>query len=140
MLKGGALVPLIANWPGKTAAGKVTSRLIDSTDFHPTFAELADVKLNAKTVSDGPSFVPQLRGTSQQPTREWIFMQLARQGYVRDTKWKLDQTGALYDMSKAPFEEPLGAPQPRDPAGGILDDGDGTGRHANGDENKNKNN
>ena len=64
MLKGGALVPLIANWPGKTPAGKVTLHFIDSTDFHPTFAELARVKLNAKTVSDGHSFVPQLRGTS----------------------------------------------------------------------------
>ena len=57
---------------------------------------------------------------------------------MRDTKWKLDQTGALYDMSKTPFEQPLVAPQSRDPANGILDDGDGTGRHANRDENKKK--
>ena len=156
MLEGGALVPLIANWPGKTPAGKVTPHLVDSTDFHPTFAELAGVKLPTSNVVDGRSFAPQLRGTSHQPTREWIFIQLARQWYVRDAKWKLDQAGALYDMSKAPFEEPLVAPESKDPAavaarqrlqdaltnlnpaGGILDQGDGTGRHAKRDENKKK--
>lgn len=156
MLEGGALVPLIANWPGKTPSGKVTPHLVDSTDLHPTFAELAGVKLPTSNVIDGRSFAPQLRGTSNQPTREWIFIQLARQWYVRDAKWKLDQAGALYDMSKAPFEEPLVAPESKDPAavaarqrlqaalaklnpaGGILDEGDGTGRHANRDENKKK--
>ncbi|MCX6605461.1 MAG: sulfatase-like hydrolase/transferase [Acidobacteria bacterium] len=156
MLEGGALVPLIANWPGKTPSGKVTPHLVDSTDFHPTFAELAGVKLPTSNVIDGRSFAPQLRGTSNQPTREWIFIQLARQWYVRDAKWKLDQAGALYDMSKAPFEEPLVATESKDPAavaarqrlqaaltklnpaGGILDEGDGTGRHANRDENKKK--
>jgi len=156
MLEGGALVPLIANWPGKTPAGKVTPHLIDSTDFHPTFAELAGAHLPANTVVDGRSFAPQLRGTSTQPTREWIFIQLARQWYVRDAKWKLDQVGALYDMNKAPFEEPLVALESKDPAvvaarqrlqavltklnpaGGILDEGDGTGRHANREEKKKK--
>ncbi len=156
MLEGGALVPLIANWPGKTPAGEVTPHLIDSTDFHPTFAELAGAKLPANTIVDGHSFASQLRGTSTQPTREWIFIQLARQWYVRDAKWKVDQTGALYDMSKAPFEEPLVAPESKDPAavaarqrlhaalaklnpaGGIRDEGDGTGRHANRQENKKK--
>ena len=156
MLEGGALVPLIANWPGKTPSGKVTPHLVDSTDFHPTFAELAGVKLPTSNVIDGRSFAPQLRGTSNQPTREWIFIQLARQWYVRDAKWKLDQAGALYEMSKAPFEEPLVAMESKDPAavaarqrlqaaltklnpaGGILDEGDGTGRHANRDENKKK--
>src|SRR5271165_1755429 len=39
MLEGGALVPLIVNWPGKTPAGKVSADLVDSTDFVPTFAE-----------------------------------------------------------------------------------------------------
>ena len=156
MLEGGALVPLIANWPGKTPAGKVTHHLIDSTDFHPTFAELAGARLPANSVVDGHSFAPQLRGTSLQPTRDWIFIQLARQWYVRDAKWKLDQDGALYDMSKAPFEEPLVASESKDPAavaarqrlqaalaklnpaGGILDEGDGTGRHSNREEKRGK--
>ncbi|MBY0508250.1 MAG: sulfatase-like hydrolase/transferase [Bryobacteraceae bacterium] len=155
MLEGGANVPLIVNWPGHTPAGKVTAELIDSTDFHPTFAELAGAKLPPATVIDGHSFVPQLQGKPGQP-REWIFIQLARQWYVRDAKFKLNQAGELFDMTKAPFEEPLipaGSMNPAatsarqrlqaaldrlNPAGGILDTGDGTGRHASREENRKK--
>jgi arylsulfatase A len=151
MLEGGANVPLIVNWPGKTPAGKVTADLIDSTDFLPTFADLAGAPLPAKTVIDGRTFAPQLQGKKGQP-REWIFIQLARMWYVRDAKYKLDQTGQLFDMGKAPFEEiplPATAAAPArarlqaalaklNPAGGILDTGDGTGRHAGRDANKKK--
>ena len=78
MLEGGANVPMIVNWPGHTPAGKVTAELIDSTDFHPAFAELAGAKLPPDTVIDGRSFAAQLNGKQGQP-REWIFIQLAKQ-------------------------------------------------------------
>jgi arylsulfatase A len=146
MLEGGALVPLIASWPGKTPAGKVSADLIDSSDFLPTFAELAGAKLPVKKVIDGHSFAPQLRGQKGNP-RESIFIQLAAQWYAREAGWKLNQAGELFDMSGAPFEEPkvAGATSSAavaarkrlqatldklNPAGGILDDGDGSGRHA----------
>jgi len=69
--------------------------------------------------------------------------------YVRETSWKLNQAGELFDMSHSPFEEKLvpadtegpeakaarkrlqAALNQLNPADGILDDGDGTGRHAN---------
>ncbi len=155
MLEGGALVPMIANWPGKTPAGKVSADLVDSTDFLPTFAELAGAKRHVNMVIDGRSFAPQLHGQKGQP-RDWIFIQLARQWYVRDAKWKLNQAEALFNMTHAPFEEPLVPAGTRDPdaiaartrlqavlntlnpAGGILDDGDGTGRHANRESNRKK--
>ena len=58
---------------------------------------------------------------------------MARKWYVRDAKWKLNQAGELSDMAHAPFEEPMIAADTKDPAagaaGGILDNGDGTGRH-----------
>jgi len=148
MQEGGALVPLIVSWPGVTPAGKVSSDLIDSTDFLPTFAELAGAKLPEKTLLDGRSFLPQIRGEKGQP-RDWIFIQLARMWYVRESEWKLNQEGELYDMSQSPFEEilvPADTENPAaiaarkrlqaaldqlNPAGGILDTGDGTGRHAN---------
>ncbi len=148
MLEGGALVPMIANWPGTSPAGEVSQDLIDSTDFLATFAELAGAKLPEKTVIDGRSFAASLRGGKGQP-RDWIFIQLARMWYIRETGWKLNQAGELFDMSDSPFEEKLVAADTKDPAaiaarrrlqaaldqlnpaGGILDDGDGTGRHAN---------
>ena len=148
MLEGGGLVPMIVNWPGRTPAGKVSQELIDSTDFVPTFAELAGVKLPEKTVIDGRSFAAQLRGEKGHP-REWIFNQLAKMWYVREAAWKLNQAGELFDMSDAPFAEKLVAADSKDPAalaarkrlqaaldqlnpaGGVQDTGDGTGRHAN---------
>lgn len=147
MLEGGGLVPMIANWPGVTPAGRVSADLLDGSDFFPTFAELAGAELPAKTVIDGRSFAPQLRGQQGRP-REWAFCQLARMWYVRDANWKLNQAGELFDMNDAPFAEKLVPTETTDaaakgarkrlqaaldglnPAGGILDDGDGTGRHA----------
>jgi arylsulfatase A len=147
MQEGGSLVPMIANWPGVVPVGRVADDLIDSTDFFPTFAELAGAKLPEKTVLDGRSFAAQLRGEKRGP-REWIFIELASQWYVREGGWKLNEAGELFDMSGAPFEEKrvsmdtkdakavaarqrLGAALAKlNPAGGILDDGDGTGRHA----------
>lgn len=157
MLEGGALVPMIANWPGKTPAGKVSEDLVDSTDFMPTFAEMTGTALPANTVIDGHSLAPQLMGKKGKP-REWVFLQLARMWYVREAKWKLNEKGELYNMSGAPFEEPLVPADTKDPAavaararlqvvlqklnpaGGILDEGDGTGRHANREANKKKKN
>jgi arylsulfatase A len=147
MLEGGGLVPLIASWPGVVQAGKISSQLVEATDFVPTFAELAGAKLPDRII-DGRSFAAQLRG-EERPHRDWIFDQLARMWYVREAAWKLNQAGELYDMSGAPFEEKLVSADTQNPAaigarkrmqavldqlnpaGGILDDGDGTGRHAN---------
>jgi arylsulfatase A-like enzyme len=153
MLECGGLVPMIANWPGKTLAGKVSADLIDSTDLVATFAELAGGKLPKAKTFDGHSFAAQLRGEPGKP-REWIFNQLARMWYVRDARFKLNHLGELYDMSDAPFTETLvsadnetaaakasraklgAALAELTPAGGILDMGDGTGRHADKEKTK----
>ena len=148
MLEGGARVPMIVNWPGVTPAGTVSTGLVDSTDFLPTLVELAGGKLPSGTVLDGKSFAWQIRGEKGAP-RESVFIELARMWYVREAGWKLNEKGELFDMANAPFEEKLVAAGSRDesaqaarkrlqstlnrlnPAGGILDRGDGTGRHAN---------
>ena len=148
MLEGGSRVPLVVNWPGVTPAGRVSSDLIDSSDFFATFAELAGARLPGDRVIDGRSFAPQLRGAAGTP-REWVFVQLARRWYVADRRWKLTERAELYDLSGAPWVE---TPVPSDrtdpdaraartrlqaalaqlnPAGGFIDDGDGTGRHLN---------
>jgi arylsulfatase A len=147
MLDGGGRVPLIVSWPGVTPAGKVSADLVDSSDFLPTFAALAGAKLPANTVIDGRSFAAQVRGEKGEP-RPWIFNQLARSWYVREADWKLNQAGELFDMSDAPFAEKLVAADTKNaaavaarqrlqtaldqlnPAGGIPDTGDESGRHA----------
>jgi arylsulfatase A len=147
MLECGGLVPMIANWPGKTPAGKVSANLVDSTDFLPTFADLIGTKLPENVIFDGNSLAPQLRG-EEGKKRQFVYNQLASMWYVRNAGWKLNQLGELYDMSGAPFTEKLVTVDNQDtnakaarttlgsalaqlnPAGGILDTGDGTGRHA----------
>ena len=147
MLEGGSLVPMIANWPGVISPNKITNDLIDASDILPTLADIARAKLPENKVLDGRSFVPQLKGQKGNP-REWIFIELGNQWYVRDQRYKLNRTGELFDMSKAPFEENivanvsenkeaseakirLGAVlEQLNPAGGIMDEADGSGRHA----------
>jgi arylsulfatase A len=148
MLEGGSLEPLIVYWPGVTPKGKVCEDLISSTDFIPTFAEIAGTTLPKDVILDGKSFYAQLHGEKGNP-RTSLFVQLANNYWVRNSGWKLNQAGELFDMSKAPFEE-IAVPADTkntnalaareslqteldrlNPAGGYIDKGDGTGRHAN---------
>lgn len=155
MQEGGSLEPLIVNWPGVTPAGKVRADLIDSTDFVPTLAELAGAKLPANRTIDGRSFAGAIRGESGQ-ARTWVYLQLAKQWYAREAGWKLNQAGELFNMVDAPFAEKPVAADTSDPAaiaarqrlqqvlaqlnpaGGFVDDGDGSGRHAKNVERKAK--
>jgi arylsulfatase A-like enzyme len=144
MQEGGSLVPMIANWPAVIKKGSVSSNLIDATDFIPTFAELAGAPLPTNNILDGKSFAYQLKGTKGAP-RDWIFTELGNDWYVRSSNWKLNRAGQLIDMRNAPFEEKEVAVDDTNkaekdklqkvldglnPAGGYLDNGDGSGRHA----------
>jgi arylsulfatase A len=147
MLEGGSREPLIVYWPGVTPKGKVIGDLISATDFVPTFAEIAGVQLPKEKILDGQSFNAQLHGEKGNP-RSSIFVQLANNCYARSYDYKLNQSGELFDMSNAPFEEIPVAADTKDPkalaalgklkaelnrlnpAGGIRDTGDGSGRHA----------
>lgn len=116
MLEGGSRVPLIASWKGVLPAGKVSNDLIDFTDFHATFAEVAGAKMPEGVTFDSHSFAPQLRGEKGTP-REWIYVQLGAQWYVREQGFKLTQSGELFDMSDAPFvEKPVPANAENDAA------------------------
>lgn len=104
MLEGGSRVPLIVNWPGTTPAGVVRKDLVDFTDFLPTFVELAGGQPASGIKIDGRSFAPQVRGQSGTP-REWAYVQLGNERYIRDARWKLTGTGELFDMKEAPFRQ-----------------------------------
>lgn len=115
MLDCGAHVPMIASWKGTTPEGKVTKDLVDFSDLSTTFADLAGAPLPAGVTLDGKSFAPQLRGQPGSP-REWIFVQLGPNWYVRELDWKLNNRGELFDMTDAPFVEKPVATGPSDDA------------------------
>jgi arylsulfatase A len=104
MKEGGSRVPLVVNWKGTTPAGRVFTDLVDFSDFFPTFAELGGAKLPEGVTIDGRSFAPQLLGQPGNP-RQWVYVQLGAERYVRDARWKLTGDGALSDMTDAPFRE-----------------------------------
>jgi arylsulfatase A len=104
MREGGSRVPLIVSQPGTTPAGKVCNDLIDFTDFFPTLAEATGGKLPAGVKLDGRSFAAQMRGERGNP-RDWVYIQLFGQRYVRSHRWKLNNEGQFFDMRDAPFRE-----------------------------------
>lgn len=104
MLEGGSRVPLIANWKGTVPAGRVLKDLVDFSDFYATCAELAGAPLPEGVTVDSRSFAPQIRGEPGSP-REWIYVELDGNRYVRDARWKLTGEGRQFDMSEAPFKE-----------------------------------
>ena len=144
MEEGGGHVPLIVSWPGVTPAGRLNENITDASDLLPTFAEIAGAPLPAGRVIDGKSLLPQIKGGSA-AARTWAFTQLGEHWHVRESGWKLDETGQLFDMKNAPFEEipvpaestdatALSARQrlsailaELNPAAGIRGEGDGRG-------------
>ena len=153
MKEGGGLVPFLMNWRGVAVAGKVNPNVADASDLLPTFAELAGVPVPGDRVVDGKSLVPYLKGETT-PLRPWVYNQLGPNWYVREAGWKLNQAGELYDMKNAPFSETLVSADSKvpetvaartrlaaalaqlNPAGGIVDKGDGSGRSAKEDKKK----
>lgn len=102
--EGGCRVPLILNWPGTTPAGKISKDLVSITDFFPTFTDLAGGTLPAGVTIDGHSIAPQALGQPGKP-REWVYVQLRSDRYVRNARWKLTNAGDFFDMRDAPWSE-----------------------------------
>lgn len=106
MSENGLDVPLIVNCPARVAADRVSKALVDCSDFFPTLLDLAGVPIPAGLKIDGRSFAPQLaRNAEPPPGREWIFAQYAGERVVRDQRFKLYSTGALFDMDADPLEQ-----------------------------------
>lgn len=96
--EGGVRVPLIVRYPPLVAPGSVSDRQAISTDFYPTFAELAGVSDSSKLPTfDGLSLLPTLRGDASAPAHEalyWHYPHYHTEGAVpysaiRRGDWKL---------------------------------------------------
>ena len=111
----GIRVPLIASWPGKIKPGRTTSDLVDASDFFPTLADLAQVKIPNQRQIDGISFAPTLY---DQPgkKREWCFFwydprpgwdkdRFSRSIFALDHNYKLFSDGRLFDISGEEMRE-----------------------------------
>jgi arylsulfatase A-like enzyme len=96
LYEGGIRVPLLVKWPGATLPGSVSDLPVTSTDFYPTFLEMAGLPLRPEQHCDGVSLAPFLRH-GWEPDRKaifWHYPHYSNQGgrpacAVREGDWKL---------------------------------------------------
>jgi len=113
----------VVKWPGVTAPGSVCDEAMISTDFFPTFNEMAGVSLFVKDV-DGVSLVPVLQDANARLGRQalyWHFPHyrqstIGPHGAMRKGRYKLvewyeksafgeDGAFELYDLADDPGEQ-----------------------------------
>ena len=82
MYEGGTREPLIIRLPGRIAAATVCDTPVISTDFYPTFLELAGLPLMPQQHCDGESLVPLLagKGTIARDAIFWHYPHYGNQG------------------------------------------------------------
>jgi arylsulfatase A-like enzyme len=106
LTEGGLDVPLVVNCPARVPQGRVRQALVDCSDFLPTLLDLAGVELPRDRAIDGRSFAAQLKSDPNPPPgRDWIFSQYATTRVIRDRRFKLYSTGAVYDLQADPLEK-----------------------------------
>lgn len=113
MYEGGIREPMIIRWPGVTTPGSVCASPVISTDFYPTFLEIAGLKPRPAQHLDGMSLVPLLNSPRATLSREaiyWHYPHYGNQGgsptgAVRAGNFKLiefyeDNLVELYDLDQ----------------------------------------
>jgi len=110
MTDAGTRAPLIAHWPGVIPGGRVSSDLVDFSDFLPTLCDIAGAAVPSVLNVDGRSFFPQLQGKEGNP-RDWIYCWYSADGgakgreWVRNQRYKLYRTGRFYDVKSDVLEK-----------------------------------
>ena len=102
----GSNVPFVARQPGAIAAGAVCEELVDFTDVLTTFADLGRAPLPPNVVLDGHSFAAPLRGTGKS-TREWVYVQLGFDAFIRNHRWRLASDGHLFRVEGTYSDTPI---------------------------------
>ncbi|MEY4485146.1 MAG: hypothetical protein RL693_2598 [Verrucomicrobiota bacterium] len=108
--EGGVRSPFLIRWPGKIPAGKRIPEIAGAIDLFPTLCELTGVPVPATKPMDGRSLKPLLLGEreTEWPKREFISFQSGgknKQISVRCQDFRLDPTGALFDMNADPGQK-----------------------------------
>jgi arylsulfatase A-like enzyme len=105
LLETGIHVPLIVAGPG-IVNGRVSDQPVDFTDILPTLVDLCGVGLQREASFDGRSLAQIVTGKAASlPDRSWAHTQYAETRVIRDRRYKLYSTGALYDLVDDPAEK-----------------------------------
>jgi arylsulfatase len=107
--EGGIRVPMIAAWPGRIDAGRLSDHVAGHCDMLPTLCEIAGIA--APSGIDGISMAPTLVGKGEQRSHEFMYWEFPGYGHqqaVRLGNWKAVRYGVnrgdpvfeLYDLSR----------------------------------------
>ena len=110
LYEGGLRVPMIAYWPGKIPAGRVSDFTWAAWDFLPTAADIALIKPPASV--DGISVLPALFGQTQTNRHESVYWKLQSRDVAQAARmgdWAAVQPNAgapleLYNLKSDPGE------------------------------------
>lgn len=115
LYEGGIRVPLIIRWPGRAARGAVCHTPTITTDYYPTFLEMAGTKADPAQACDGVSLLPVLKNPAaglprsrlywHYPLNKPHFLGGRSSGAIREGDWKLieffdDHTVELYNLAE----------------------------------------
>ena len=104
LLEGGIRVPLLAHWPSRVAAGRVTKQVAITMDWLPTMLMAAGVKPHPECKPDGMNLLLPMMDAGSLVHRELFWrMSHRQQRAVRSGAWKylsLEGDEFLYDLSQ----------------------------------------
>lgn len=106
--EGGIREPMFVYWPGKVKAGTTCDEPVISTDFYPTFLELAQTPEPENYILDGKSIVPLLKG-KKSIERDAIFWHFpayleAYQGLTGDSRDPIFRTRPVSVIRKGDWK------------------------------------
>lgn len=114
LYEGGIRVPLIIRWPGRIPAGLVSDAIVTTTDYYPTFLEMAGLPLEPAAHVDGISIMSLLAdsATDEARTVYWHLPHYRHEGpqsALRSGNWKLlhnkdADSYELYHLADDPAE------------------------------------
>lgn len=101
--EGGVRSPLLIRWPGHIAPGTRLPQIAGAIDLLPTLTDLAGIPTGTTKPLDGRSLKPLLVGGTK---AEWkdrsLITHWAKKFSLRTQQYRLDNTGALFDMVADP--------------------------------------
>jgi arylsulfatase A len=107
----GMHVPLLISWPAVVKPARIDDRLVDFTDFLPTFCQLAGLGPKEMPESDGISLLPLLQG-EKAGARDWSYCWYSSDGakakaakFARTIRYKLYADGRFFDLQRDSLEQ-----------------------------------
>ncbi|UCG59945.1 MAG: arylsulfatase [Phycisphaerales bacterium] len=100
--EGGVRVPCMIRWPGRIRPGTKIGQIAGAIDLLPTLADMVGIPIVGTQRLDGTSVKPLLLQKAEDWPDRMIFSHQRGRVSVRTQRYRLDNTGKLFDMVNDP--------------------------------------